>query len=96
MNSDFTSKDTSLWSSGICTVLIMSIKSLVDCTLCRDSLVSGCSIVVIIVVVVVVVVVVSIIIIVIIFFLSARKKVSKETTDISETNNGRLPNSTTV
>ena len=38
MNSDFTSKDTSLWSSGICTVLIMSIKSLVDCTLCRDSL----------------------------------------------------------
>ena len=46
VNSDFTSKDTSLWSSGICTVLIMSIKSLVDCTLCRDSLVSCCSIVV--------------------------------------------------
>ena len=43
MNSDFTSKDTSLGSSGICTVLMVSIKSLVDCTLCRDSLVSGCT-----------------------------------------------------
>ena len=26
MNSDFTSKDTSLWSSGICIVLMASIK----------------------------------------------------------------------
>ena len=46
VNSDFTSKDTSLWSSGICTVLMVPIKSLVDCTLCCDSLVSGRSIVV--------------------------------------------------
>ena len=46
VNSDFTSKDSSLWSSGICTVLMVSIKSLVDFTLRRDSLVSGCSIVV--------------------------------------------------
>ena len=46
MNSDFTSKDTSLWSSGTCTVLIASIKFSVDCSLCRDSSVSGFSIVV--------------------------------------------------
>ena len=30
VNSDFTSKDTSLWSSGICAVLIASIKFSVD------------------------------------------------------------------
>ena len=46
MNSDFTSKDTSLWSSGTCTVLMASIKFSVDCSLCRDSSVSGFSIVV--------------------------------------------------
>ena len=40
MNSDFTSKDTSLWSSGICIVLMASIKFSVDCSLCLDS-VSG-------------------------------------------------------
>ena len=37
MNSDFTSKDTSLWSSGICIVLMASIKFSVDCSLCLDS-----------------------------------------------------------
>ena len=42
MNSDFTSKDTSLWSSGICIVLMASIKFSVDCSLCLDS-VSGFS-----------------------------------------------------
>ena len=36
VNSDFTSKDTSLWSSGICAVLIASIKFSVDCSLCLD------------------------------------------------------------
>ena len=46
MNSDFTSKDTSLWSSRTCTVLMASIKFSVDCSLCRDSSVSGFSIVV--------------------------------------------------
>ena len=46
MNNDFTSKDTSLWSSGICTVLMASIKVSVDCSLCRDSFVNGYSIVV--------------------------------------------------
>ena len=46
MNSDFTSEDTSLWSSGICIVLMVSIKSLVDCTLRHVLLVSGSSIVV--------------------------------------------------
>ena len=30
LNSDFTSKDTSLWSSGICIVLMASIKFSVD------------------------------------------------------------------
>ena len=40
VKSDFTSKDTSLWSSGICTVLIASMKLSVDCGLCSDSLVS--------------------------------------------------------
>ena len=37
MKSDSTSKDTSLWSSGICTVLIASMMLSVDCSLCRDS-----------------------------------------------------------
>ena len=36
MNSDFTSKVTSLWLSGICTVLIASIKLSVDCSLHLD------------------------------------------------------------
>ena len=43
MNSDFTSKDTSLWSSGICIVLMASIKFSVDCSLCLDSSVRGSS-----------------------------------------------------
>ena len=43
MNSDFTSKDTSLWSSGICIVLMASIKFSVDCSLCLDSSVRGFS-----------------------------------------------------
>ena len=37
MNSDFTSKDTSLWSSGIFIVLMASIKFAVDGSLCLDS-----------------------------------------------------------
>ena len=45
VNSDFTSKDTSLWSSGICAVLIASIKFSVDCSLCLDWSVKGCSLV---------------------------------------------------
>lgn len=36
VKSDLTSKDTSLWSSGICTVLIASMKLSVDCSLCGD------------------------------------------------------------
>ena len=36
VKSDLTSKDTSLWSSGTCTVLIASMKLSVDCSLCRD------------------------------------------------------------
>ena len=40
---DFTSKDTSLWSSGIRAVLIASIKFSVDCSLCLDWSVKGCS-----------------------------------------------------
>ena len=43
MNSDFTSKDTSLWSSGICIFLMASIKFSVDCSFCLDSSVSGFS-----------------------------------------------------
>ena len=43
MNSDFTSKDTSLYSSGICTVLIALTKSSVDCGLRLDLSVRGCS-----------------------------------------------------
>ena len=46
VNSDFTSKYTSLWSSGICAVLIASIKFSVDCSLCLDWSVKGCSTVV--------------------------------------------------
>ena len=41
VKSDLTSKDTSLWSSGICIVLIASMKLSVDCSLCRDSSVKG-------------------------------------------------------
>ena len=41
VKSDLTSKDTSLWSSGICTVLIASIKLSVDCSLCWESLIKG-------------------------------------------------------
>ena len=40
MNSDFTSKDTSLWSSGICIFLMASIEFSVDFSLCLDSSVS--------------------------------------------------------
>ena len=36
VKSDLTSKDTSLWSSGVCTVLIASMKLSVNCSLCRD------------------------------------------------------------
>ena len=36
VKSGFTSSHTSLWSSGICTVLIASMKLSVDCILCRD------------------------------------------------------------
>ena len=43
MNSDFTSKDVSLWSSGIFIVLMESIKFSVDCSLCQDSSVRGFS-----------------------------------------------------
>ena len=43
MNSDFSSKDTSLWLSGICIVLMASIKFSVDCSLCLDSSVRGFS-----------------------------------------------------
>ena len=41
VKSDLTSKDTSLWSSGICIVSIASIKLSVDCSLCRDLSVKG-------------------------------------------------------
>ena len=41
VKSDLTSKDTSLWWSGICTVLIASMKLSVDCTLFRDLSVKG-------------------------------------------------------
>ena len=41
MKSDLTWKDTSLWSSGIRTVLIVSVKLPVDCSLCQDSSVKG-------------------------------------------------------
>ena len=41
VKSDLTSKDTSLWSSGICIVLIASMELSVDCSLCRDLSVKG-------------------------------------------------------
>ena len=41
VNSDFTSKDTSLWLFGICTVFIASIMFSVDCSLWSDASVSG-------------------------------------------------------
>ena len=41
VKSHLTSKDTTLWSSGICTVLIVSMKLSVDCSLCQDSSVKG-------------------------------------------------------
>ena len=41
MNSDFTSKDTSWWLSGICIVLMVLIESSVDCSLRFDSSVTG-------------------------------------------------------
>ena len=43
VNSDCTSKATSLWSSGICIVLMASIKFSVDCSFCLDSSVSSFS-----------------------------------------------------
>ena len=46
VDSDFSSKDTSLWSSGTCTVLIASIKVFMDCSVCQDSSVKGFSIIV--------------------------------------------------
>ena len=42
MNSDFTPKDTSLWSSGICIVLMASINFSVDCSSVSQSV--SCSI----------------------------------------------------
>ena len=41
VKSHLPSKDTSLWSSGICNVLIASMKSSVYCSLCRNSSVKG-------------------------------------------------------
>ena len=41
VKSDLTSKDTSLWWSGIRIVLIASMKLSVDCSLCRDLSVKG-------------------------------------------------------
>ena len=41
VKSDLTLKDTSLRSSGICTVLIASMKLSVDFSLCRDLSVKG-------------------------------------------------------
>ena len=41
VKSDLMLKDTSLWSSGICTVLITSMKLFVDCSLCWDSSLKG-------------------------------------------------------
>ena len=38
---DLTSKDASFWSSGICTVLIASMKLFLGCILCRDLSVKG-------------------------------------------------------
>ena len=41
VKSDLTLKDISLWSFGICTVLITSMKLSVDCSLCWDLSVKG-------------------------------------------------------
>ena len=41
VKSDLMSKGTNLWSSGICTVLIASMKLSVDCSLFRDWSVKG-------------------------------------------------------
>ena len=41
VKSDLTSRDTSLWSSGIRIILIASMKLSVDCSLCQDSSVKG-------------------------------------------------------
>ena len=41
VKTDLTSKGTRVWSSGICTVLIVSMKPSVDCSLCRDLSVMG-------------------------------------------------------
>ena len=41
VKSDLTSRDTSLWSPGICTVLIASMMLSVDCSLCHDLSVKG-------------------------------------------------------
>ena len=41
VKSDLTSKDTGLWSSGICTVLKASMKLSVDCSLYGDLSVKG-------------------------------------------------------
>ena len=41
VKSDLTLRDTSLWLSGICTVLIASMKLSVDCSLCRELSVKG-------------------------------------------------------
>ena len=41
VKSDLTLEDTSLWSSGICRVLMASMKLSVDCSLCWDSSVKG-------------------------------------------------------
>ena len=41
VKSDLTSKVTSLWSSGICTVLIASMKLSLGCGLCCDLSVKG-------------------------------------------------------
>ena len=41
VKSDLSLKDTSLWSSGICTVWIVSLKLSGDCSLCQDLSVKG-------------------------------------------------------
>ena len=41
MKSDLTSKGTSLWSSGICTVVIASMKWSGDCSFCCELSVKG-------------------------------------------------------
>ena len=46
VNIDFTSKDTSMWLSGICIVFMVLMKSSIDCSLCLDSSIIGFSMVV--------------------------------------------------